>query len=161
MQSFVLMKNSVVRLMDNSLNSAVPQRQNVHEGNIGPSVLDHIQFITYRLVSVFDNCLQRSPSCNFDFWQCHLVMMAWHRQRLCRVEVSYCGVSGGDDAAPMGGGCRSSHKGSTARTASSLDDGILRPRKAVIKNYNDGGVESKYRTVALAAYRNGADERGG
>lgn len=121
MQSFVLMKNSDVRLMDNSLNSAVPQRRNVHEGNIGPSVLDHIQFITYRLVSVFDNCLQSSPSCNFDFWQCHLVMMAWHRRRLCRVEVSYWGVSGGDDAAPMGGGCRSSHKGSTARTASSLD----------------------------------------
>lgn len=70
MQSFVLMKNSVVRLMDNSLNSAVPQRRNVHEENIGPSVLDDIQFITYRLASVFDNCLQRSPSCNFDFWQC-------------------------------------------------------------------------------------------
>jgi hypothetical protein len=45
--------------------------------------------------------------------------------------------------------------------ALSLDDGILRPRQAVMKNYNDGGVESKYRTVALAAYRNGADERGG
>lgn len=141
MQSFVLMKNSVVRLMDNSLNSAVPQRRNVHEGNIGPSVLDHIQFITYRLVSVFDNCLQRSPSCNFDFWQCHLVMMAWHRRRLCRVEVSYWGVSGGDDAAPMG----SSHKGSTARTASSLDDGTVKP-----KNYNEGGVKPKYRTVASA-----------
>ena len=145
MQSFVLMKNSVVRLMDNSLNSAVPQRRNVHEGNIGPSVLDHIQFITYRLVSVFDNCLQRSPSCNFDFWQCHLVMMAWHRRRLCRVEVSYWGVSGGDDAAPMGGGCRSSHKGSTARTASSLDNGTVKP-----KNYNEGGVKPKYRTVASA-----------
>ena len=149
MQSFVLMKNSVVRLMDNSLNSVVPQRRNVHEGNIGPSVLDDIQFITYRLVSVFDNCLQRSPSCNFDFWQCHLVMMAWHRRRLCRVEVSYCGVSGGDDAAPMGGGCRSSHKGS-ARTASSLDDGTVKPRLAGMKNYNEGGVKSKYRTVASA-----------
>lgn len=144
MQSFVLMKNSVVRLMDNSLNSAVPQRRNVHEENIGPSVLDDIQFITYRLVSVFDNCLQRSPSCNFDFWQCHLVMMAWHRRRLCRVEVSYWGVSGGDDAAPMGGGCRSSHKGS-ARTASSLDDVTVKP-----KNYNEGGVKPKYRNVASA-----------
>jgi hypothetical protein len=144
MQSFVLMKNSVVRLMDNSLNSAVPQRRNVHEENIGPSVLDNIQFITYRLASVFDNCLQRSPSCNFDFWQCHLVMMAWHRRRLCRVEVSYWGVSGGDDAAPMGGGCRSSHKGS-ARTASSLDDVTVKP-----KNYNEGGVKPKYRNVASA-----------
>lgn len=144
MQSFVLMKNSVVRLMDNSLNSAVPQRRNVHEENIGPSVLDDIQFITYRLASVFDNCLQRSPSCNFDFWQCHLVMMAWHRRRLCRVEVSYWGVSGGDDAAPMGGGCRSSHKGS-ARTASSLDDVTVKP-----KNYNEGGVKPKYRNVASA-----------
>lgn len=144
MKSFVLMKNSVVRLMDNSLNSAVPQRRNVHEENIGPSVLDDIQFITYRVASVFDNCLQRSPSCNFDFWQCHLVIMAWHRRRLCRVEVSYWGVSGGDDAAPMGGGCRSSHKGS-ARTASSLDDVTVKP-----KNYNEGGVKPKYRNVASA-----------
>ncbi|MFY7881274.1 MAG: hypothetical protein ACOVR6_03170 [Fimbriimonas sp.] len=73
------------------------------------------------------------------------MMMAWHRRRLCRVEVSYWGVSGGDDAAPMGGGCRSSHKGSTARTASSLDDGTVKP-----KNYNEGGVKPKYRTVASA-----------
>ncbi len=53
MQSFVLMKNSVVRLMDNSLNSAVPQRRNVHEGNIGPSVSVYNLPLSIRLWQLF------------------------------------------------------------------------------------------------------------